>query len=55
MKRMSGRLIPCPIGASERPTRGEMAYCRNVLIENRNGLVVDTELWHCNGTAEWDK
>ena len=25
-----------------------------VLIENRNGLVVDTELMHCSGTAERD-
>jgi transposase len=31
-----------------------MAYCGNVIIENRNGLVVDTELLQCNGTAERD-
>lgn len=31
-----------------------LAYCGNVLIENRNGLVVDTELLQCNGTAERD-
>ena len=31
-----------------------MAYCGNVLIENRNGLVVDTELVQSNGTAERD-
>jgi hypothetical protein len=30
----------------------KLAYCGNVLIENRNGLVVDTELLQCNGTAE---
>src|SRR5947209_1733672 len=30
------------------------AYCGNVLIENRNGLVVDTELLQANGTAERD-
>ena len=30
------------------------AYCGNVMIENRNGLVVDTELLQCNGTAERD-
>ena len=28
----------------------KLAYCGNVLIENRNGLVVDTELVQCNGT-----
>jgi len=30
----------------------KLAYCGNVLIENRHGLVVDTELLQCNGTAE---
>src|SRR6266576_4710992 len=30
----------------------KLAYCGNVLIENRNGLVVDTELLQCSGTAE---
>jgi IS5 family transposase len=32
----------------------KLAYCGNVLIENRNGLVVDAELLQANGTAEWD-
>jgi transposase len=32
----------------------KLAYCGNVLIENRNGLVVDTELLQCKGTAERD-
>src|SRR5208282_4808028 len=32
----------------------KLAYCANVLIENRNGLVVDTELVMANGTAERD-
>jgi transposase len=32
----------------------KLAYCGNVLIENRNGLVVDSELLQCNGTAERD-
>jgi transposase len=31
-----------------------IAYCGNVIIENRHGLVVDTELLQCNGTAERD-
>src|ERR1700689_4653878 len=30
----------------------KLTYCGNVLIENRNGLVVDTELVLCSGTAE---
>jgi transposase len=32
----------------------KLAYCGNALMENRNGLVVDTELLQCNGTAERD-
>src|SRR5436190_18187959 len=32
----------------------KLAYCGNVLIENRNGLVVDAELLQANGTAESD-
>ncbi len=32
----------------------KLAYCGNVLMENRYGLVVDTELLQCNGTAERD-
>lgn len=31
-----------------------LAYCGSVLIENRNGLVVDAELLQANGTAERD-
>ena len=32
----------------------QLAYCGNAIIENRHGLVVDTELLQCNGTAERD-
>jgi len=32
----------------------KLAYCGNVLIENRNGLVVGAELLQANGTAERD-
>jgi len=32
----------------------KLAYCGNVMIENRNGLVVDMELLQCNGTVERD-
>ena len=31
-----------------------LAYCGNVMIENRHGLVVDAELMQCSGTAERD-
>jgi transposase len=32
----------------------KLAYCGNILIENRNGLVVDAELLSPSGTAERD-
>jgi transposase len=32
----------------------KLAYCGNVMIENRHGLVVDAELLQCNGTVERD-
>jgi transposase len=32
----------------------KLAYCGNLLIENRNGLVADAELLQANGTAERD-
>src|SRR5712692_8976273 len=32
----------------------KLAYCGNIIIENRHGLVVGTELLQCNGTAERD-
>ena len=34
--------------------KSKLAFCGNVLMENRNGLVVDTELLQCNGTVERD-
>src|SRR3954469_137173 len=32
----------------------KLAFCGNLMIQNRNGLVVDTELAQCSGTAERD-
>jgi hypothetical protein len=32
----------------------KLSYCGNLAIENRNGLIVDTELFQANGTAERD-
>ena len=31
-----------------------MSYCGNLLVENRNGLIVDAEVFQANGTAERD-
>jgi IS5 family transposase len=32
----------------------KLSYCGNLLIENRNGLIVDAEVFQANGTAERD-
>jgi len=32
----------------------KLSYCGNLTVENRNGLIVDTELFQANGTAERD-
>jgi transposase len=32
----------------------KLSYCGNLAMENRNGLIVDTELFQANGTAERD-
>jgi len=32
----------------------KLSYNSNLLVENRNGLIVDTETWEANGTAERD-
>lgn len=37
-----------------RGKEAKLAYCGNLLIENRHGLIVDTELLQCHGTAERD-
>lgn len=34
--------------------KAKLAYCGNVMIENRHGLVVDVEVLQANGTAERD-
>ena len=31
-----------------------MSYTGNLLVENRNGLIVDAEVFQANGTAERD-
>ncbi len=46
-----------PDGRLVRKSKGQeskMAYCGNALIENRNGLVADVEIFQANGTAERD-
>jgi hypothetical protein len=55
MKRTSRRQTPMArLARKSGGHEAKLAYCGNVLIENRNGLVVDTELLQCNGTAERD-
>lgn len=37
-----------------RGKEAKLSYNGNLLIENRNGLIVDAEVWEANGTAERD-
>jgi transposase len=46
--------VPTVYSKNRDRLEAKLAYCGNVIIENRNGLVVDTELLQCNGTAERD-
>jgi hypothetical protein len=32
----------------------KLSYSENLLVENRNGLIVDAEVFQANGTAERD-
>jgi IS5 family transposase len=32
----------------------KLSYCGNLLVENRNGLIVNAMVWEANGTAERD-
>jgi transposase len=32
----------------------KLSYCGNLLVEHRNGLIVDSEVWPATGTAERD-
>jgi hypothetical protein len=32
----------------------KLSYCRNLLVENRNGLIVGAEVFQANGTPERD-
>jgi transposase len=32
----------------------KLSYCGNLLVENRNGLIMDSEVWPATGTAERD-
>ena len=55
MRRTSRQRIPdARLARKSGGHESKLAYCGNVLIENRNGLVVDTELLQCSGTAERD-
>ena len=33
----------------------KLSYSGNLLVENRNGLIVDAEVFQANGTAERDE
>lgn len=44
----------CRLARKANGQEARLAYCGNVMIENRHGLVVDTELFPADGTAERD-
>lgn len=37
-----------------RGKEAKLSYCGNLLVENRNGLIMDGEVWQATGTAERD-
>ena len=53
MRRINRRLIRMRGWHLRVPAHeSKLAYCGNVLIENRDGLVVDTVVVVCSGTPE---
>jgi hypothetical protein len=32
--------------------KAKLSYCRNLLVVNRNGLIVDSRVWEATGIAE---
>lgn len=40
--------------ARKKGKESKLSYQANVLMENRHGLIVDSEVLHASGTAEWD-
>src|SRR5882724_7403986 len=40
--------------AKARAKEAKLSYNGNLLVENRNGLIVNTEVFEANGTAERD-
>src|SRR5438128_11842415 len=40
--------------AKARAKKAKLSYNGNLLVENRNGLIVNTEVFEANGTAERD-
>ena len=37
-----------------RGKESKLSFCGNLLVENRNGLIIDAEVFQANGTAERD-
>lgn len=40
--------------ARKKGKESKLSYQANALMDNRHGLIVDTEVLHATGTAEWD-
>src|SRR5438876_12276644 len=51
---MSRKLIPRHSRRKSEGKESKLSYSGNLLVENRNGLIVDAEVFVANGTAERD-
>ena len=51
-KRMRRKAIPKRSWRAKGPGKeAKLSYSGNVLVENRNGLIVDSRVWEATGTA----
>jgi hypothetical protein len=48
------RPIPRRYWRKSEGKESRLSYSGNLLVENRNGLIVDAEVFQANGTAERD-
>ena len=54
MRRTRRKPIPRRFWRKGEGKESKLSYCGNLLVENRNGLIVDAEVFQANGTAERD-
>ena len=54
MRRMARPLTRMHCWRGREGKEAKLSYSGHVLMENRNGLATDVEVWQANGTAERD-